>query len=90
MMESLVFLRQAGGATVTDAFDFRETARNVPRGTDRTRGGAKPGLAFASYHCGFRARIGFLACLVVARETGFIGDSYDYFDEDAKCVEVGV
>ena len=40
MMESLVLLRQAGGATVTDAFGFRETARNVPRVTDRTRGGA--------------------------------------------------
>lgn len=42
-----------------------------------------------SLHRGFRGRIVVLACLV-APETGFIADSYDYFDEDAKCGEVGV
>jgi Glycosyl transferases group 1 len=82
----VALLRHAGGAMVTDAFDFRATGWDVPRVAETALDGQKPDLVFVSYHHGFTNRFQGLDRLRVPK-IGFVGDSYDFLGEDAKRAE---
>jgi hypothetical protein len=77
----LALVRAAGGAMVTEAFDFRNTDWNIDRIADRALEGAKPDLVFVSYHHGFTDRFQGLDRIRIPK-IGFIGDSYDFLAED--------
>jgi hypothetical protein len=82
----VALLRHAGGALVTDAFDFRATGWDVDRVAERVLEGQKPDLVFVAYHHGFTNRFQGLDRLR-APTIGFVGDSYDFLGEDAKRAE---
>jgi hypothetical protein len=82
----VALLRHAGGALVTDAFDFGGTGWNVDRVAERVLDGQKPDLVFVSYHHGFTHRFQGLDRLRVPK-VGFVGDSYDFLGADAKRAE---
>lgn len=77
----LALIRAAGGAMVTEAFDFRHTGWNIDRIADRALEGAKPDLVFVSYHHHFTSRFQGLDCLRIPK-VGFVGDSYDFLGAD--------
>lgn len=82
----LALVNHAGGAMVTDAYDFRETGWDVGRVAETALDGEEPDLVFVSYHHGFTSRIQGLNGLRV-RKIGFVGDSYDFLGEDTKRAE---
>lgn len=77
----LAMVRAAGGAMVTEAFDFRLTGWDVEAVADRVLEGAKPDLVFVSYHHDFTNRFQGLDRLRTPK-VGFIGDSYDFLGAD--------
>lgn len=82
----VALVRHAGGAMVTEAFDFRKTGWDVARVAETALDGQKPDLVFISYHHGFTNRFQGLDSLRVPK-IGFVGDSYDFLGEDAKRAE---
>ena len=82
----LALVCHAGGAMVTEAFDFRRTGWDVGRVAESVLDGGKPDLVFVSYHHGLTNRFQGLDTLRVPK-IGFVGDSYDFLGEDAKRAE---
>jgi hypothetical protein len=82
----VALVRRAGGAMVTDAFDFRATGWDVSRVAESVLDGQTPDLVFVSYHHGFTNRLQGLDRLR-APKVGFVGDSYDFLGADAKRAE---
>lgn len=82
----LALVRAAGGAMVTEAFDFRETGWDVERIADQILQGSKPDLVFVSYHHRFTSRFEGLERLRIPT-IGFVGDSYDFLGTDPARVE---
>jgi len=82
----VALVRHAGGAMVTDAFDFRETGWDVGSVAERVLEGEKSDVVFVSYHHGFTSRFQGLDALRVPK-IGFVGDTYDFLGQDARRAE---